>query len=306
MNRNIIADIHNHSIASDGEVTPTELLLWANDLGLTGLGLTDHDTLKGLHEAISKGEELGVTVLPGVEVSLKFQRPYFTGTLHLLLYFSPSLLKNVDFTNELETTLNKGRGDTLIRSRVQAINREFGPHGVTPLLRKEITFEEISERAANISRRHFSLVLKENHGISERDTIHRIIANESPAYVPSGVAMDEMKPLIASYPVLPVLAHPAAGEFPGPSHYREVLPPLSVIETLFPEFLHFGIEGLEVHYPGHLPEHRALLTQWAKGNHLIITGGSDCHDRESRPLGVDGITREEWEILQDRIKKKST
>ena len=305
MDRNILADIHNHSTASDGELTPAQIVLWAKNLGLKGFGLTDHDTLQGLNEAITSGDGLGITVLPGVEVSLKFQRPFFTGTLHLLLYFSPQLLKNTDFTAHVEATLKKGRGESLIRSRVSAINREFGPHGAVPVLKNELTFEEISARASNISRRHFSIVLKENHGITDGATVQRILANESPAYVPSGVEMEGIRPLLESYPVVPVLAHPAAGEFPGPSHYREVLPPLTVIETLYPEFLHLGIEGIEVHYPGHLPEHRALLRQWAEKDHLIITGGSDCHDRIGRPLGVDGMTPLEWEIIQDRINEKS-
>jgi hypothetical protein len=47
------------------------------------------------------------------------------------------------------------------------------------------------------------------------------------------------------------------------------------------------------------------LRQWAEKDHLIITGGSDCHDRISRPLGVDGMTPLEWEIIQDRINEKS-
>ena len=88
MGRNIIADLHNHSTSSDGEYAPTELVAKAKELGLKAVGLTDHDTIEGLDEAIQAGNKYGVKVLPGVEVSLAFKRPYFVGTLHLLLYFT--------------------------------------------------------------------------------------------------------------------------------------------------------------------------------------------------------------------------
>jgi hypothetical protein len=70
------------------------------------------------------------------------------------------------------------------------------------------------------------------------------------------------------------------------------LPPIEVVEILMPEFLDddlLGLDGLEVQYPGHVLEHRELMAAWAEKYGLIQTGGSDCHDRVNRPLGVAGV-----------------
>jgi predicted metal-dependent phosphoesterase TrpH len=103
------------------------------------------------------------------------------------------------------------------------------------------------------------------------------------------VELDAVGDFIRNEPVVAVLAHPAAGSFPGEGHYKEVLPPVETVEQLLPEFLAAGVQGLEVYYPGHTMEHQALLTAWARQYDLLVTGGSDCHDATERPPGVCGI-----------------
>ena len=70
MTLGFIADLHNHTTASDGEYSPTELVNHAAALGLRAVGVTDHDTLNGLDEALAAGDAAGIRVVPGVEVSL--------------------------------------------------------------------------------------------------------------------------------------------------------------------------------------------------------------------------------------------
>ena len=294
MERKIIADLHNHSTASDGEYTPSELVAKAKEIGLEAVALTDHDTLKGLNEAMLTGEKTGILVIPGVEVSLGFKRSYFTGTLHLLLYFMPEKLNDDNYVKELETILKNGRGEALVKARVELINNEFGPWGKNPVLNRNMKFDEIASYASNISRRHFAQALKEMHGINDKNKINFIIGNNSPAYIPSGIKSDLIRPFIERYSPLAVLAHPAAGSFPGPGHYSEVLPPVDIIEKIYPEFLDLGIKGIEVFYPAHTPEYIKLILHWANRDGLLITGGSDCHDKNERPLGTAGITREEF------------
>ena len=134
MDRTFIADLHNHTTASDGEYSPTELVNHAAALGLRAVGVTDHDTLNGLDEALAAGDAAGLRVVPGVEVSLRFKRPYFTGTLHYLLYIPYDLLEDERFRRQAEAIFSQGRGGGLVRARVAAINAEFGPAGATPLL----------------------------------------------------------------------------------------------------------------------------------------------------------------------------
>ncbi len=292
MDRTFIADLHNHTTASDGEYTPTELVNKAAELGLQALGVTDHDTINGLDEALVAGAAAGVRVVPGVEVSLRFKRPYFTGTLHYLLYIPYDLLGDTEFRAAAEAIFSQGRGGGLVRARVAAINAEFGPAGTTPLLERELTAEEIEALADNVTRRHFALALSNNHGLS-KEQVNLLIGNDSRAYIPSGIDPATLTPLLHAYPQLVrVFAHPAAGSYPGESLYNEVLPPIEVVDTLMPEFLDnelLGLDGLEVQYPGHVTEHRALMAEWAERYGLIQTGGSDCHDRVNRPLGVAGV-----------------
>jgi len=298
------ADLHNHTTASDGEYTPTELIARAVELGLGTIGVTDHDTLNGLDEALAAGAKARIRVVPGVEVSLRFRRPYFVGTLHYLLYIPYGLLGDEQFRGEAQKIFSQGRGGGLVRARVEAINAEFGPHGRAPLLKQDLTAAEIEALAPNVSRRHFAKALADNHGLN-KEQINQLIGNDSPAYVPSGIDPVQLRPLLDHYPQLVrVFAHPAAGSFPGESLYNEVLPPLSVVETLMPEFLDekiLGLDGLEVEYPGHAPEHRRLMAEWAQQHGLLQTGGSDCHDRVDRPLGVAGVSREHLDRLLARL-----
>lgn len=304
MKRKIIADLHNHTTASDGEYSPTALVEKAKQLGLTAVGVTDHDTIAGLAEAIQAGEQLTVQVIAGVEVSLAFRRPYFVGTLHLLLYFPASHLKDENFTSSLTAILSQGRGLSLIQTRVKAINDEFGPDGHQPLLRRPLQVDELTAYSPNVTRRHFALALSEKHGIQQKDQINQIIGNNSPAYIPSGIEISTITPFLAQFPVFRVLAHPAAGSFPAETQYKEVNPPIEIVEKMLPEFLDpniVGIDGIEVFYPGHTHEHRLLLLQWAETFRLVITGGSDCHDPVHRPLGIDGLTHEELEVVRKKL-----
>jgi len=301
--REIVADAHNHSTASDGEYSPAELVLKGRDAGLKAIGLTDHDSIAGLDEAVDAGHRSGMIVIPGVEVSLRFKRPLFVGTLHLLLYFSETLLKKPEFREALTHIISQGRGTALVRDRIDAINREFGPEGRNPLLKKFLTLEEVNSYGENITRRHFFLALSKNHNIEDRNQTDRIIGNNSPAYIPSGIDMGLLGPFFEQYPVVKVLAHPAAGSFPGESHYKEVLPSIDVVEQLLPEFLNpdiVGIDGIEVYYPAHTKQLRGILLNWVDRYGLLITGGSDCHDSRNRPLGTEGMTQHELNKLIEK------
>lgn len=281
------ADLHLHTTRSDGELSPAEMVARAAQSGLEIVSVTDHDTIAGLDEALKAAADEGIRLIPGIEITVSFRRSFFTGSLHVLTYFGRDLLEERDFRESLERTVSGGRGPALVKSRVEAVNREFGPHGREPLLERPLEVEEVSELAENISRRHFALALSRNHGLS-REEVGSLIGNDSPAYMPSGIGLDDLGDFICRWPVVPVLAHPAAGSFPGGSHYREVLPPLSTVERLLPEFLEAGLLGLEVYYPGHTAEHTEYLLGLARENDLVVTGGSDFHDESERPLMKPG------------------
>jgi hypothetical protein len=302
MRRRIVGDLHNHSTASDGEFSPAELVRAARDAGLEAVALTDHDTIAGLPEALAAARELGIRLVTGAEATVRFRRDGFVGSLHLLLYFRPELLEDEEFCAAIKDVFGQGRGAALVRARVEAINAEFGPEGRQPMLREPLTDDQIHHFSLQASRRHFALALAEFHGIQDREQINAIIGNASPAYVPSGIDIELLPGFLERYPVVPIFAHPAAGSFPGESHYKEVLPPVETVEGLLPEFLRIGIQGLEIYYPGHTEPLRERLLGWLERHELpVATGGSDCHDAKIRPLAVEGVTREELEALLERL-----
>ena len=135
-----------------------------------------------------------------------------------------------------------------------------------------------------------------------------ILCNDSPAYIPSGIDMELFSKFLKDEKrLVRVLAHPAAGSYPGESHYKEVLPPFQIVQKLLPEFLdenRVNIDGLEVYYPGHTDEQKQWLAQLAEKRGLLVTGGSDFHDPTLRPLGAGGMTREETEKFLEYMRSK--
>ncbi len=279
------ADLHNHTTCSDGDATPAALVARARVLGLAALGVTDHDTIAGLPDALAAGRREGVEIVCGLELTISFAEPLFRGSLHMLLYFDEALLQQPAFVDATAETLARGRGDRLVRARIDAINARFAPGAQEPLLPRPLTEADIFAHGQQISRRHFALALRDL-GFADRAEMSRIIGNDSPAYIPSGAPLDTLTDYLAAFPFARVLAHPAAGSFPGDSHYKEVLPPFEVVEQLLPRFLAAGLNGLEVHYPGHTRHWVEVLEQKVAELDLpLATGGSDTHDADLRPLG---------------------
>lgn len=301
MNQKIFADLHNHTTASDGDFTPEQLIKQAKVLGIKAIGISDHDTLKALKNAVTAGKKHEIEVICGVEVSIRFKRSYFTGTLHLLCYFKADRLLEYQFVEEFQNIMAQGRGKKLVKARVDEINNNFGPAGKTALLKRNLAFEDIAAFSHNATRRHFALALKERFGIVDTGIVNKIIGNDSPAYLPSGIKLEEMISFIREKHILAVLAHPAAGSFPGKGHYKEVLPCLEIVKQILPEFIKAGIQGLEVYYPGHIKEHQDLMKSWAKKHNLLMTGGSDCHDGIERPVGVSGISESEYILFKEAL-----
>ncbi len=291
MEQIIFSDLHNHTTASDGDFTPDQMVEQACKKGISVIGITDHDTLTGLKDAIEAGEKYNIEVIPGVEVSIRFKRSYFIGTLHLLCYFSQDLLSNSKFVTRFNDILAQGRGEKLVRARIEEINRVFGPGKDSALLSRDMTYEDIAVLSNNATRRHFALALEKTFKIIDKNIINSIIGNDSPAYLPSGIELSAMADILKTYPMVAALAHPAAGSFQGLGHYKEVLPPVEIVEQILPEFIDVGINGLEVYYPGHSKEHQLQMATWARKYGLVMTGGSDCHDAVERPFGVQGLTK---------------
>ena len=303
----MFADLHNHTTASDGEYTPTELVAAAHRLGTRFVGVTDHDTLEGVlslpKEALYEGG-----VVPGTEVTLRFsaEEDGYTGTCHCLVYVPPALLASPDFVADARATLAQARGPALVAARVARLNACYhGPDALAaPLLAAPVTTAEVAALPGAPTRRHLHTVLTRNHGLDDA-TARTMLANDSPAYLPSGVTCAELRPFFARHPQLVrVLAHPGAGSARGPAMalYREVLPPVDVVERLVPRIdAAVGLDGVEVHYPAHDAALRARVLGLLRERPFLVTGGSDCHDRVKRPLGKAGLDERAFDALRSRL-----
>lgn len=258
-------DLHTHSNRSDGTFEPAEVVRRAAELGLDVVALTDHDTTEGLEEALAAGAELGIEVVPGVELSAEHD-----GTsVHVLAYWP-------DVTDaELQAELSRLRDERFRRGELIVEKlRELG---------LPVSFERVREIAGggNIVRPHIAQAMVEAGIVeTEREAFDRYLADGKPAHVPKH-ALDPVDAvgLILRAGGVCVLAHP--GMWGDQS---------SVPEELIERMAAAGMRGLEVDHADHTPEQRAHYRRLAERLGLVPTGGSDCHGERYDPIRLGSAT----------------
>ncbi|HEX5950564.1 MAG TPA: PHP domain-containing protein [Actinomycetota bacterium] len=252
-------DLHTHSNRSDGTFTPAEVVGHAAELGLEVVALTDHDTTAGLDEAIATGRELGVEVVPGVELSAEYDRT----SVHVLCYWPV-----VDHPG-LQAELQRLRDDRFRRGERMVEKLQA--------LGCEISFERVAQIAGggNIVRPHVAQAMVEAGIVeTEREAFDLYIADGKPAHVPKH-ALDPVDAvrLIRDAGGLCVLAHPGMwGD------------QTSVPEEMIERMAAAGMQGLEVDHTDHDEEKRAQYGELARRLGVIPTGGSDCHGHRYDPI----------------------
>jgi predicted metal-dependent phosphoesterase TrpH len=262
----IYADLHSHTYASDGELSPEALVDCAAEAGVQVLAVTDHDTVAGVARAQARGKDRGVEVIPGSELTI-----YVGPTeLHLLALF-------VDFTNgPLVTLLEK----------MQEHRRARGMQMVQKLKAAGINIEEsdVLESAgssAAIGRPHVAAALvKRGHAPSHHYAFLNFLQEGKPGFVSKFklAPADAFAAIHASGGVA-IMAHP--GERP----HDELITPL------FRE----GMDGIEAHYRSHSEINRRFYAGLARRYEKVISGGSDFHGPRVRPgvnVGDGGVDRQ--------------
>ena len=246
-------DLHIHTTCSDGGLTPREVVDRAARAGLRAIAITDHDGVDGNAEAEDAGRELGVAVVPGVEISTRWDDL----TIHLLGYG----LRRI--TGEIRETLAR-----LVRSR-----EERNPRMVQKLREMgiDITMEEVLAEANGslVGRPHFARVLVRK-GVfrSVQEAFDRVLGRGRPAYVDKErLTPTEACAVIRRAGGIPVLAHPGLIEEERPG----ALPPLLA------HLLELGLGGIEAYYSRHTPGQTRRYRALARSRGLLVTGGSDFH-----------------------------
>lgn len=246
-------DLHIHSTASDGSFSPREVVTMARDRSLKAVALTDHDTIDGVAEAIQTGEQLGIEVIPGIEISAYFP----AGTMHILGYFID--YRQPSFNHQLQV-LKQAREERNPRI-VEKLNR----------LGMSISWPEILQVSGGgqIGRPHIARVLV-NRGYvkDQQEAFDRYLGQGAAAYVPKfRLPPAEAMALIKQAKGIPVLAHP----------FTLGLTSLEQLKLQLQDLQALGLAGLEVYYPEHSPALQSGYLGLARELGLLVTGGSDFH-----------------------------
>ena len=267
------ADLHIHTIASDGACSAREVLEQAQKAGLSAIAITDHDSVASLEEALALAPRYGVEVIPGIELSVELG----DNELHLLGYYVD--YRDVDFLGRLDL-LRKKR-----RERVDRILQKLEEMGC-PLDMEELLPGQMT---GSIGRLHVAqALLKAGWVTTLGEAFQRYIGNQGPAYVSKlKLSQKEAIKMILRAGGLPVLAHPGSLKR----------------DDLIPELLVLGLVGLEVYYPTHTKFQTRHYRELALHYGLLITGGSDCHglNKEKVLLGTVKVPYQSVETLKERV-----
>ena len=268
-------DLHTHTRASDGTQTAQELVRAAKDAGLDVLGLTDHDTTEGWATAARAAEEVGLTLVRGMEISTR----HLGRGAHLLAYLPDPTYP------PLVTHLRKildGRS-----SRVPAMLERLRSIGI------EVDIADVrraAEGTAATGRPHVADALVALGVVRDRSTAFRRFLNPGrPAYVNRYAApLVEMVRIVDEAGGVSVLAHPWG------RHGADAMP-----ERAIAELAGLGLAGLEVDHQDHAPDDRTRLRAIARELDLVVTGSSDHHGlgKHDHDLGCHTTAPEDYERL---------
>lgn len=274
-------DLHLHSTASDGMLTPAELVDYAVDLQLECLALTDHNTTRGLAEAAERSLQKGIRFIPGIELTaLQDGRE-----VHLLGYFidgnHPALLERC----RLHRTRTVNRLGEIIRR----LNR----------LGIEVTLEEVLEIAKDSlpGRPHLARALVAHGHVRNVDEAFDIwLGNDGPVFLPvESETPQELYALLAEAGGIGGVAHPGA---PGRGE------PMN--EADLAQHRDWGAKIVEVFHPAHTRLMIDLYLNLARKLDLTPTGGSDYHALSPNALGMNSKSCPSWVERELRARYSST
>lgn len=249
-------DLHLHTTASDGSMTPEELVKKAISLKYQVIAITDHDTVSGLAEGITTAKNKEIEVIPGIELNTDYKQ----NEIHILGYY-------IDYHNHILI-------DKLEQLKEMRFNRACKMVSRLQELGIDISWQEVLNEAGKdsiIGRSHLGkILLKKDYVASWDEAFDRYIGIGCPAYV----SRKKITPLTAIKLIknsggAAVLAHPG----------------LIDDQKLIPEIVEMGIDGLEVFYYEHSRTQISKYKNMAESLNLLITGGSDDHG----PGNKDGI-----------------
>lgn len=245
-------DLHVHSNASDGTLSPSEVVSLAVEKKLTAIALTDHDTIDGLKEAQEAAFGLPLEIIPGIELSCV----YLGEEIHILgLYVDPS---DPCFSSEIKELKN------IRDKRNVEIIRRFREADIL------ISMEEVMAGNPDtvVTRAHFARVLYEKGYVKSMDQAFKKYLNYGGPYCPrkEKITPEHAMKILTGCNAFPVLAHPCQYHL-GDKKTDELVCYLKDL----------GLLGLEVYHSSNNQYESSKLRKLARKYDLFPTGGSDFH-----------------------------
>lgn len=272
-------DLHSHSTASDGGLTPARLVEAAVGVGLQGLALTDHDSVDGLAAFFQAGEAAGLATVGGVEISLEHP-----GTMHLLAL-------NVVGEREIPAALD--------RLKTFRVERNLKMQEILGRLGYRLSWDSLMEqsRGGQLGRPHFAALLVDRGFFKTHEEVFdKLLGKGRPGYVDKKrLSPEEGLVMVREVGWAPVLAHPvtlglAGGDWPA----------------YLSRLVDAGLVGLEVYHPKHSPDVTGFFLNAARDFGLVPTAGSDFHGRTKPAVPLDWIRDNSpfgWEMVEQLREK---
>ena len=247
-------DLHVHTTASDGRLTPAETVALAVARGLRVMAITDHDSTEGIEAALEATKGTGLTLIPGVEMNTDTT----VGEAHMLGYFV-------------------GHDDPVLQEKLADRRRARMARGLN-IVRKlqgmglDVSWERVQQIAGAdeggaVGRPHEALALLEKGYVATTaEAFERYIGRGGPAYVEyEKLTPEEAIDVILSAGGLPVLAHPST---------------IQELDAFLTPLIEHGLAGLECYYGSYPKDVVRDLVALAGRRGLLVTGGSDYHGTE--------------------------
>jgi len=252
-------ELHCHSTASDGSLSPLELIEEAKLKGIDILALTDHDTTGGLPLAKKLGRELGIQVIPGIELSTRFNNE----NIHILGYFKGDSYLSLEF----QAFLKELQEYRIYRGRkiIEKLKTHFNI---------ALDYDQIRLKVPGVlGRPHIAKALIENnYAVSFDEVFSKFIGKDSPAYVPNKyVSIEEGIAILKRFNALVVLAHP-----------------ILIKKNSYKDIALKGFDGIEAYYSSHSLKATEEYILFAEEHKLLVCGGSDFHGLKDSNHGYLG------------------
>ena len=251
-------DLHTHTCKSDGSYTPTELVDYAIEKGLSAVAITDHDTIEGLDEAIAHAaalREKGVSdieIIPGIEFSTKYEKQDVHIVGLYIAYDSPVFLEPLNAFVNSRTNRNIKMCENLQGADI------------------DITYEKLQERFpdAVITRAHYaSYLLEQGYVKSRQDAFAKYLGDHTKYFVPrEKVTPSQAVALILQAGGIPILAHP-------PLYHMGQ----ERLDALTASLKEDGLMGIEAFYSTYTNQDVRDMLHLAQKYNLLLSGGSDFH-----------------------------